>query len=455
MNNDFGSLLPIVESVALTVGQLNLMIARLLEQNLAQVRVCGEISNFANAASGHWYFSLKDEQAQIRCVMFRGRNQSVNFFPKDGQAVEIKGLVSLYGPRGELQINVEALQQTGAGDLFLAFQRLKEKLAQDGLFDSARKRPLPLYPRSVGVITSLHAAALADVLTVFARRAPYLQIYIYPAPVQGIEAAHKLATMLDQVNQRAEVDVVLLCRGGGSIEDLWAFNEEVLARAIVRSQLPVVVGVGHETDFTIADFSADVRAPTPSAAAELLSKDRIELLRTLKTHQQRFKRCVQRHCEIQAQRLDGLSRRLPHPRARLMMCEQALEQIARKLLYEMTMHLLQARAHLREKTIHLTRARPHAEVLNAILKNAYMRLRQAHMHLLSQSYNRWQLAQRQLTCLDPQRTLDRGYAVLFNQYGEAVRNPEQLVTGVPMKLQVAQGRASIELSKIELDKVVE
>ena len=440
----------IMEGTTLTVTQLNLMIARLLEQNLVKVRIRGEISNFSCAASGHWYFSLKDEQAQIRCVMFRGRNQLANFFPKDGQAIAINGMVSLYGPKGELQINAETLEPIGTGNLFLAFQQLKEALAKAGLFDRERKRPLPLYPRTVGIITSLQAAALADILTVFARRAPYLSICIYPAPVQGNEAAQKLAMMLDEANRRAEVDVVLLCRGGGSIEDLWAFNEEVLAQAIARSTLPIVVGVGHETDFTIADFVADVRAPTPSAAAELISKHYDELLHRIGTQHQRLRRCLLRYFELQTQRLDNLICRLPYPRDQLIAHQKILAHMIRRLNYEMKTRLLQAQTHLQEKRIYLAHASPRSNQLTEALKHTRVRFQQAHRRLFTQAYNRWQVAKRELLCLDPERTLARGYAVLFNQHGEVVRHPEQLAVAVPMQLQLAKGSVQLELSKIDI-----
>lgn len=409
MSTGFHFLNPVTEGVTLTIGQLNLVIARLLEQGLTLVRVQGEISNFSCAVSGHWYFSLKDEHAQIRCVMFRGRNQDVDFQPRDGQAIEAKGVVSLYAIKGELQLNVETLKVRGAGDLFIAFQRLKEKLATQGFFDVKRKRLIPIYPKSIGVITSLQAAALADVLTVFARRASHIPIYIYPAPVQGIDAAYQLAAIIEIANQRAEVEVLLLCRGGGSIEDLWAFNEEVLARAVLQSKLPVVVGVGHETDFTIADFVADLRAPTPSAAAELMSKHRDDLLCNINVLQQRLSRCLQRYFEAQTQRLDNLVRRLPYPRMRF-------------------------------------------DILSESLNRIYVRLQHVYIRLLTQQRNRWQLAKMGLEYLDPQRTLDRGYAVLFDHQGEVVRSLEQLTIGVPMQLYIAQGCVQLQLSQVVRDE---
>ncbi|HEY4801925.1 MAG TPA: exodeoxyribonuclease VII large subunit, partial [Paraburkholderia sp.] len=260
--------------VVVPVSALNRAIASMLERTFPLAWISGEVSNFTRAASGHWYFSIKDAQAQIRCVMFRGRAQYAEFTPREGDRIEVRALVTMYEPRGELQLNVEAVRRTGQGRLYEAFLRLKAQLEAEGLFDPERKRALPSHPRAIGVITSMQAAALRDVLTTLCRRAPHVPVIVYPAPVQGAGSAEKLTAMLETANARNEVDVLVLCRGGGSIEDLWSFNDETLARAIAASAIPVVSGVGHETDFTIADFAADVRAPTPTGAAELVSPQR-------------------------------------------------------------------------------------------------------------------------------------------------------------------------------------
>jgi exodeoxyribonuclease VII large subunit len=267
--------------VVVPVSALNRAIGTMLERSFPLVWVAGEVSNFTRAASGHWYFSIKDAQAQMRCVMFRGRAQYAEFTPREGDRIEVRALVTMYEPRGELQLNVEAVRRTGQGRLYEAFLKLKAQLEAEGLFAAERKRALPAHPRAIGIVTSLQAAALRDVLTTLSRRAPHIPVIVYPAPVQGVGVSAKLADMVDAANARREVDVLIVCRGGGSIEDLWAFNEEVLARAIAESAIPVVSGVGHETDFTIADFAADVRAPTPTGAAELVSPQRVLLLREL------------------------------------------------------------------------------------------------------------------------------------------------------------------------------
>ncbi len=435
-------------SVALTVGQLNLAISGLLEKDLASVRVRGEVSNFTCAVSGHWYFSLKDDDAQIRCVMFRRRNQHLGFQPREGQALELAGSVSLYAPRGELQLNVEMACCLGAGDLFAAFQQLKNKLAALGLFDAARKRPLPSQPKAVGVITSLQAAALSDVLTVFARRAPHLRVIIYPAPVQGNDAATKLAAMIDLANLRAEVDVLLLCRGGGSIEDLWAFNEEVLAQAIAQSQLPMIVGVGHETDFTIADFVADLRAPTPTAAAEMASLDRQFLLQRVWQAGQHLQRSWRRYSENQAQRLDGLARRLLHPRLRLREYQRLVVQAKGTLVYALSLLLARTHTHVAQYRTRLLASRPQQDILHLRLNVIATRLGRAHSQLYGLAKNRLQTIEAALTLLNPHRTLERGYAVLLDKHGQAIRSPDQLAVGCELALRLEKGNATIVLAKV-------
>ncbi len=314
---DFPERDPALARPALTVSALNRTVAGLLERSFPLVKVQGEIANITRAASGHWYFTLKDDSAQVRCVMFRSRAGLLGWTPKQGDDVEATAVVGLYEARGEFQLTVEHLSRAGLGRLFEEFQRLKQRLAAEGLFEAARKRPLPRLPRAVGIVTSLQAAALTDVLTALRRRAPYLQAIVYPVPVQGAGAGAQIAAMLAAVSKRRSADgveVVLLVRGGGSIEDLWSFNEEVVARAIVASEVPVVVGVGHESDFTIADFAADLRAPTPTAAAELVAPS--DALRdTVATQLRHLVRRLEFRLNATAQRLDYAQRRLLTPRA--------------------------------------------------------------------------------------------------------------------------------------------
>ncbi len=315
----------------LSVSQLLRGVRDALERRFPLQWVAGEVSNLRPAASGHLYFTLKDEGAQVDCVMFRGRAAHLDWELAEGQRVEARALVTLYEPRGRFQLNVEAMRRAGLGPLFERFLRLKEKLEREGLFDAAAKRPLPAYPRQIGVVTSLAAAALRDVITTLRRRNPSIPVVVYPAPVQGDGAAAKLVQAIAAANRRAECDVLLLVRGGGSIEDLWPFNEEALARAIRASTIPVVAGVGHETDFTIADFAADERAPTPTAAAELASPPRDALLARLAEHTARVSRETLRRIEYAMQAVDGLARRLLHPAERLRSSRQHLAHLAARL----------------------------------------------------------------------------------------------------------------------------
>jgi exodeoxyribonuclease VII large subunit len=315
----------------LSVSALLRSVRETLERRFPLAWIGGEISNFRPASSGHWYFTLKDEAAQVDCVMFRSRAAALDWEPAEGMRVEARALVTLYEPRGRFQLNVEHMRRAGLGPLYERFLKLKAQLEKEGLFDPAAKREIPALPKCIGVVTSRQAAALRDVLTTLQRRNPSIPVIVYPVPVQGEGAAAKIAATLAIANSRAECDVLLLVRGGGSIEDLWQFNEEVVARAIRASAIPVVVGVGHETDVTIADFAADRRAPTPTAAAEMVSPAREELLARVAELAQRASREALRRIEYAMQRVDALSRRLVHPRERLRTSRQLLEQLAARL----------------------------------------------------------------------------------------------------------------------------
>jgi exodeoxyribonuclease VII large subunit len=299
----------------LSVSALNQAVSRMLERSFPLSWISGEISNFTRAASGHWYFTLKDDAAQVRAVMFRGRAQYADFMPREGDKVEVRALVTLYAPRGDYQLSVEAIRRAGVGNLYEAFLQLKEKLAAEGLFDPDRKRTLPAFVRTIGIVTSPQAAALRDILTTLKRRAPHVRVVLYPTPVQGEGSAMKIAQAIAIASARAECDVLLVCRGGGSIEDLWSFNHELIARTIVGCDMPVIVGVGHETDFTIADFAADLRAPTPTAAAELATLPRADWLAQLNTQAETMRRAMKRQLSNSTQTLDWLSRRLISPAA--------------------------------------------------------------------------------------------------------------------------------------------
>jgi exodeoxyribonuclease VII large subunit len=315
----------------LSVTELLRGVRDVLERRFPLAWVRGELSNVSRAASGHVYFTLKDGNAQVDCVMFRSRAAALDWELREGAKVEARALVTLYEPRGRFQLTVEAMRQAGLGPLYERFLRLKDKLEREGLFDPSAKRPLPEFPRAIGVLTSLKAAALRDVLTTISRRNRSIPVIVYPVPVQGDGAGERIAAMLARANARAECDVLLLVRGGGSIEDLWPFNDEALARALRASRIPVVTGVGHETDFTIADFAADRRAPTPTAAAELATPARAELAARVAECARCLQRDTRRQLEYAMQALDALARRLVHPAERLRASRQHLMHLGSRL----------------------------------------------------------------------------------------------------------------------------
>src|SRR5690349_5806868 len=312
----------------ISVAELNRLARDVLERSLPFTWVAGEVSNSKRYDSGHCYFTLKDAQAQVDCVMFRNRAQLLGWLPQDGMRVEVRAAPTLYEARGKFQLNVDTMRRGGLGALYEAFERLKARLEREGLFDPARKRPLPRFPRAIGIVTSLKAAALRDVLTVLRKRMPRLPVVIYPAPVQGAGAAERIAAAIAAAGAHAACDVLIVCRGGGSLEDLWAFNEEAVARAILASPIPVISGVGHETDFTIADFVADVRAPTPTAAAGLACPSCEDLARLLAHDAERLRRTARRGLEERMQRLDYLTRRLVHPGERIRIQSAELRHLA-------------------------------------------------------------------------------------------------------------------------------
>ncbi|CAE6748218.1 Exodeoxyribonuclease 7 large subunit [Paraburkholderia domus] len=436
--------------VVVPVSALNRAIGTMLERSFPLVWVAGEVSNFTRAASGHWYFSIKDAQAQMRCVMFRGRAQYAEFTPREGDRIEVRALVTMYEPRGELQLNVEAVRRTGQGRLYEAFLKLKAQLEAEGLFAAERKRALPAHPRAIGIVTSLQAAALRDVLTTLSRRAPHIPVIVYPAPVQGAGVSAKLAAMVDAANARREVDVLIVCRGGGSIEDLWAFNEEVLARAIAESAIPVVSGVGHETDFTIADFAADVRAPTPTGAAELVSPQRVLLLRELDHRHATLARGFGRMMERRAQQLDWLARRLVSPAERLARQRTHLQQLSVRLASAGARPVRDARARFSLLQMRWQRWRPDLAAHQAKLGTLSQRLDAALLRQHERQSARIDTLAARLEVLSPQRTLERGYAaVLDAQSGRAVRAPSSLKPGRRLTVHLAEGAADIALADVQ------
>ncbi len=432
----------------LSVSALNRAVAGTLARGFPSIRVRGEIGNLTRAASGHWYFTLKDDAAQVRCVMFRSRNALVAFAPREGDEVELRASVGLYEARGEFQLSVDAMQRAGLGRLFEEFMRLKQRLAAEGLFEEAIKRPLPALPRAIGIVTSLQAAALRDVVTTLSRRAPYARLIVYPVPVQGEGAGARIASMLAAASTRAEVDVLLLVRGGGSLEDLWAFNDEAVARAIRASTLPVVVGVGHESDITIADFAADLRAPTPTAAAELAAPAGELLLEGIAAVMVRLQRCAQRHLQSAQQRLDYALRVLQRPRAPLTGLQARIDHLRMRLRSQARFRVGHGESVLGQLSVRLAARRPDAAAAVASLATRVARLRAAADRSLADCAGRVQQARQGLSHLDPSAVLQRGYAIAVDARGSVVSDASSLAPGALLSLRFARGAAVAHVDRV-------
>jgi exodeoxyribonuclease VII large subunit len=430
---------------AMAVAELNRSVRGMLERGFPQVLVRGEVSNFTRAPSGHLYFALKDGAAQVRCVMWKARAAALDWRLADGAEVEVRAAVTLYEARGEFQLNVDLVRRAGAGALFEAFLRLKEKLAREGLFDAANKRALPRFPRAIGLVTSPAAAALRDVLTTLSRRAPMVPVIIYPTPVQGEGAALRIAAALETAAERDETDVLIVCRGGGSIEDLWAFNEEVVARAIAGSAIPVVSGVGHETDFTIADFVADMRAPTPTAAAELAVPARDELAALLADRRDALVRATDARLSACRQRLDWAARGLVAPSQRLAGQRGQLVELARRLgaAAGVGVRHAMARLEIAAAGLRLPDMRGHRVRLTMLTE----RQARAQRAQLERAGRRLAAAEAALAHLDPLRVLARGYAVVRTPAGQTVREGARLRAGEALEITLASGGASVRVEK--------
>ena len=394
----------------LTVTALNRRVAQLLQSEFGSIWVRGEIRGFMQAASGHWYFTLKDEGAEVRCAMFAGSNRRLGFYPKTGDKVEVRARVSLYQPRGDYQLVVDGMRRAGLGNLYEQFLRLKEKLQREGLFDAERKKPIPKMALRIGVVTSLQAAALRDVITTLSRRAPYAKIVIYPSSVQGEDAPFELIEALRAADDRQEVDVLLLVRGGGSLQDLWAFNEEIVARAIYRCTIPVISAVGHEPDVTISDYVADVRAATPSNAAEIAVQDEAAIRSALRQLQLRLEQAEGRKLTQLRQRLDALAQKpvMKRPEAYLQQQELQLEMLRQRLEHAGT---------------------------GVVQKNAL----------------RFQRAAAKLDALSPLKVLSRGYAMVTRE-DAVVRSVTQLQPGDPVAVALSDGTVQCTVDAVQRRK---
>lgn len=445
------------ERRVLSVSQLTALIRGVLEENFDRVWVEGEISNLAQPQSGHLYFTLKDAGAQLRCVMFRGAARAVRFEPKDGMRVLVRGRLTLFEPRGEYQMVAEYLEPQGVGALQLAFIQLKEKLAREGLFDQRHKKPLPRLPKRIGVVTSPTGAAIQDILTVLSRRFANLELLIAPTRVQGEGAAQEVAQAIDDLNRYGALDVIIVGRGGGSLEDLWAFNEEVVARAIHRSLLPVISAVGHEVDFTIADFVADLRAPTPSAAAELVIQSKAELLAELESLTHRLDQVMERGLEKRRAQLNSLSRAVQDPTRFLGHQLQRVDHLQARVLREAELLLTRRAERLQVLTNRLARQNPalQLETGRERLETLTLRLRHALQRRGLAAAEALRFACGKLHAVSPLSTLSRGYSIVQKLPERAVvRQSSQLHLGDRLLIRFAAGGATCRVETVEAEETL-
>ncbi len=436
-----------------SVSELNREARSILEGSFPSIWIEGEISNLARPASGHLYFSLKDASAQVRCALFKNRALRLATQPENGMQVLIRAGVSLYEGRGEFQLIVEYLEPAGAGALQRQFEELKKKLDAEGLFRTEDKRPIPAMPKRVGVITSPSGAAIRDILSVLRRRYPGIEVIIYPAAVQGSEAPAELRRMLGIAEQRNEVDVLILSRGGGSLEDLWAFNDERLARAIHTCAIPTISAVGHEIDFTIADFVADLRAATPSAAAESVSPSREQLLRQLEKYEGLLTRHLNQHIRSLKDRINGLERRLPHPVRTLQQYSQRLDELSLRSQRAIKSKLQHDQSRLKRLTSLLAVQNPKRQLKQQQDKCNQLsnQLQRAMTHLLEKKQERWSRVSHNLNTVSPLATLGRGYAIVQKQDGVIVRDAEELQKGENVTGRFSKGRAELTVNTVKKD----
>lgn len=394
------------EAKVFSVKEINRLVRELLEQSFPSFWISGEISNFISASSGHWYFSLKDDEAQVRCTMFKNKNMVADWVPKNGEKIEAKCFIGLYEARGEYQLNIELIRLAGTGLLSEAFNQLKEKLLKEGLFETSRKKLIPQFPKSIGVITSPTGAAIEDILITLKRRSPHIPIFIYPSLVQGKEAPLAIVKAIETANIRMECDLLILARGGGSIEDLWAFNEEIVARAIVASKIPTITGVGHETDTTIADFVSDLRAPTPTGAAELVTSHTVELIKTIQVYKNQLNKVMAGLIRELMQKIDYLEKRLISPRQQIQRQKEQIHQYIQRINQSMKNTMIQYRLNINKLKLNLDHLSPHA-------------------------------------------VLSRGYSIITNVDGQIVNNANQLKLDDKIRIQLNHGQADATISDLK------
>ncbi len=448
--------IPLSLDQVFTVSELNSEVKWLLDTQFGSIWVEGELSNTMRARTGHMYFSLKDSRSQLRCAMFRNDNRRLDFTPADGQKVLCRGRLGIYEARGDYQMVVDRMIETGAGALQQKFEETKKRLHAEGLFDETQKKTPPAFPTSIGLITSPTGAAVRDVLNVLQRRFACARVIVYPATVQGQTAAPTIVKMLQIANRRAECDVLLLVRGGGSIEDLWAFNEEIVARAVFDSELPVICGVGHEIDYTIADLVADVRAPTPSAAAELCSPDRDELAFGIQQLQRSLGRQMQKRVVAERNQIVRLQKRLGnvHPQNKLRQKIQRCDELDTRLRRSMQNQLSQSQQHYRQLLRRLNMLSPQYQITQR-----RERLARLHSRLIANSTNRLQNAvlklsgaERALKAISPLNTLARGYAIVQDETGKVLTRSTEANLDATIKVRLASGDLAAKVTNIRSEK---
>ncbi|EKT63623.1 exodeoxyribonuclease VII large subunit [Providencia burhodogranariea] len=439
-----------------SVSKLNQAVRELLDRQMGRIWLTAEISNFSQPSSGHWYLTLKDDKAQVRAAMFRGQNARVTFRPQNGQQVLVRATVTLYEPRGDYQIIIESMQPAGEGLLQQRFELLKQALSTEGLFDAMHKQPLPSPAKRIGVITSATGAALHDILHILRRRDPSLPVVIYPTAVQGDLAPAQIARAIALANNRNECDVLIVGRGGGSLEDLWAFNEEIVARAIFNSRLPIVSAVGHETDVTIADFVADVRAPTPSAAAELVSRNQLELIRQLQSGQQHLEMAMDYYLAGQQQRFSRLQHRLQqqHPQLRLARQQHQLSLLNQKLNQAMARRLQIAEMRHEQLQRRLTQQdlRPQLQKQQRSLQQTQYHLQNMMSGLLNSYRQRFAVACSKMETVSPLATLARGFSISETSDGIVLKKTSQVKLGQKLKTRLNDGWVESEITDITKTK---
>ena len=430
----------------LAVSQLNALARQLLEQNLANLWVSGEISNLTRASSGHYYFSLKDNKAQVRCALFKSHADRLTTPLREGDQVELTGKITLYEARGEFQISVNQLRLAGMGSLFEAYERLKAQLANEGVFDAERRQALPPHPQTIGIVTSTATAALRDIVSTLKRRMSSLKVIVYPTAVQGKGSEFQIAKAINTASERNEVDVLLVCRGGGSIEDLWAFNEEVVVRAIAACNIPVVSGVGHETDVTLSDFVADVRAPTPTGAAELVSPDVRVLRKRIHSLQAASALALQRRYQDLSQRIDWYARQLKHPSEQIKAQGQQILQKQQQIRYSFQNYMRAQQQNLLWQHAQLHASSPNIKHLQHNLSQTQKVLHNSWLGLKQQQEQRLHKQIALLEALSPQHVLQRGFSVVKNHRGQVVSSASEVRFGQHINIIFHDSEAAAQIT---------